>query len=82
MGQSVFRTGLSKVGLPGAELGLQGRDIIVQGLHHIIIAGLDGCGEIRERCRQITKAQTEFADYVANITYTGCVVRMKHTVYV
>ena len=25
-GQSVFRTGLSKVGLPGAELGLQAED--------------------------------------------------------
>jgi arylsulfatase A-like enzyme len=29
MGQSVFRTGLSKVGLPGAELGMQKEDITI-----------------------------------------------------
>jgi arylsulfatase len=29
MGQSVFRTGLSKVGLPGAELGMQEEDITI-----------------------------------------------------
>ena len=29
LGQSVFRTGLSKVGMPGAELGLQDRDITI-----------------------------------------------------
>ncbi len=31
-GQSVFRTGLSKVGLPGAELGLQEEDPTIAGL--------------------------------------------------
>ena len=32
MGQSVFRTGLSKVGLPGAELGMQVEDPTIAGL--------------------------------------------------
>ena len=32
MGQSVFRTGLSKVGLPGAELGMQIEDPTIAGL--------------------------------------------------
>ncbi len=32
MGQSVFRTGLSKVGLPGAELGMQPEDPTIAGL--------------------------------------------------
>jgi arylsulfatase len=32
MGQSVFRTGLSKVGLPGAELGMQEEDPSIAGL--------------------------------------------------
>jgi len=32
MGQSVFRTGLSKVGLPGAELGMQEEDPTIAGL--------------------------------------------------
>ena len=32
MGQSVFRTGLSKVGLPGAELGMQTEDPTIAGL--------------------------------------------------
>jgi arylsulfatase len=32
MGQSVFRTGLSKVGLPGAELGIQEEDPTIAGL--------------------------------------------------
>ena len=32
MGQSVFRTGLSKVGLPGADLGMQVEDPTIAGL--------------------------------------------------
>lgn len=32
MGQSVFRTGLSKVGLPGAEIGMQVEDPTIAGL--------------------------------------------------
>ena len=32
MGQSVYRTGLSKVGLPGAELGIQEEDPTIAGL--------------------------------------------------
>ena len=32
MGQSVFRTGLSKVGLPGADLGMQEEDPTIAGL--------------------------------------------------
>ena len=32
MGQSVFRTGLSKVGLPGAELGMREEDPTIAGL--------------------------------------------------
>ncbi|MEE8107464.1 MAG: arylsulfatase [Planctomycetota bacterium] len=32
MGQSVFRTGLSKVGLPGADLGMQKEDPTIPGL--------------------------------------------------
>jgi len=32
MGQSVFRTGLSKVGLPGAELGMQEEDPTIAGV--------------------------------------------------
>lgn len=32
MGQSVFRTGLSKVGMPGAELGMQEEDPTIAGL--------------------------------------------------
>ena len=32
MGQSVYRTGLSKVGLPGAELGMQEEDATIAGL--------------------------------------------------
>jgi arylsulfatase len=32
MGQSVFRTGLSKVGLPGADLGIQEEDPTIAGL--------------------------------------------------
>jgi arylsulfatase len=32
MGQSVYRTGLSKVGLPGAELGMQEEDPTIAGL--------------------------------------------------
>ena len=32
MGQSVFRTGLSKVGLPGADLGMREEDPTIAGL--------------------------------------------------
>ena len=32
MGQSVYRTGLSKVGLPGAELGMRTEDPTIAGL--------------------------------------------------
>jgi arylsulfatase A-like enzyme len=32
MGQSVFRTGLSKVGLPGAELGMREEEPTIAGL--------------------------------------------------
>ena len=32
MGQSVFRTGLSKVGLPGAELGMRSEEPTIAGL--------------------------------------------------
>jgi arylsulfatase len=32
IGQSVFRTGLSKVGLPGAELGIRTEDPTIAGL--------------------------------------------------
>ena len=32
MGQSVYRTGLSKVGLPGADLGMQTEDPTIAGL--------------------------------------------------
>ncbi len=32
MGQSVFRTGLSKVGLPGAEFGIRTEDPTIAGL--------------------------------------------------
>jgi arylsulfatase len=44
MGQSVFRTGLSKVGLPGADLGMQEEDPTIAGLlkNHGYVTGQFG----------------------------------------
>ena len=44
-GQSVFRTGLSKVGLPGAELGLREEDPTIAGL----LKALNILEQIREK---------------------------------
>ena len=51
MGQSVFRTGLSKVGLPGAELGMQVEDPTIAGLlkNHGYMTGQFGKNHLGDR---------------------------------
>ena len=51
MGQSVFRTGLSKVGLPGAELGMQVEDPTIAGLlkNHGYATGQFGKNHLGDR---------------------------------
>jgi arylsulfatase A-like enzyme len=51
MGQSVFRTGLSKVGLPGAELGMQEEDPTIAGLlkNHGYVTGQFGKNHLGDR---------------------------------
>ncbi len=51
MGQSVFRTGLSKVGLPGAELGMQPEDPTIAGLlkNHGYVTGQFGKNHLGDR---------------------------------
>ncbi len=51
MGQSVFRTGLSKVGLPGAELGMQEEDPSIAGLlkNHGYVTGQFGKNHLGDR---------------------------------
>ena len=51
MGQSVFRTGLSKVGLPGAELGMQEEDPSIAGLlkNHGYATGQFGKNHLGDR---------------------------------
>ena len=51
MGQSVFRTGLSKVGLPGAELGMQVEDPTIAGLlkNHGYVTGQFGKNHLGDR---------------------------------
>jgi arylsulfatase len=51
MGQSVFRTGLSKVGLPGAELGMQEEDPTIAGLlkNHGYMTGQFGKNHLGDR---------------------------------
>ena len=51
MGQSVFRTGLSKVGLPGAELGMQEEDPTIAGLlkNHGYATGQFGKNHLGDR---------------------------------
>jgi arylsulfatase len=51
MGQSVFRTGLSKVGLPGAELGMREEDPTIAGLlkNHGYMTGQFGKNHLGDR---------------------------------
>lgn len=51
MGQSVFRTGLSKVGLPGAELGMRVEDPTIAGLlkNHGYMTGQFGKNHLGDR---------------------------------
>jgi len=51
MGQSVFRTGLSKVGLPGAELGMQEEDPTIAGLlkNHGYVTGQFGKNHLGDK---------------------------------
>ncbi len=51
MGQSVFRTGLSKVGLPGAELGMRVEDPTIAGLlkNHGYVTGQFGKNHLGDR---------------------------------
>ena len=51
MGQSVFRTGLSKVGLPGADLGMQKEDPTIAGLlkNHGYATGQFGKNHLGDR---------------------------------
>lgn len=51
MGQSVFRTGLSKVGLPGAELGMQEQDPTIAGLlkNHGYVTGQFGKNHLGDK---------------------------------
>ena len=51
MGQSVFRTGLSKVGLPGAALGMQEEDPTIAGLlkNHGYVTGQFGKNHLGDR---------------------------------
>jgi arylsulfatase len=51
MGQSVFRTGLSKVGLPGAELGMREEDPTIAGLlkNHGCATGQFGKNHLGDR---------------------------------
>ena len=51
MGQSVFRTGLSKVGLPGAALGMQEEDPTIAGLlkNHGYMTGQFGKNHLGDR---------------------------------
>jgi arylsulfatase len=51
MGQSVFRTGLSKVGLPGAELGMQVEDPTIAGLlkNHGYVTGQFGKNHLGDK---------------------------------
>ena len=51
MGQSVFRTGLSKVGLPGAELGMSEKDPSIAGLlkNHGYMTGQFGKNHLGDR---------------------------------
>jgi arylsulfatase len=51
MGQSVFRTGLSKVGLPGAELGIREEDPTIAGLlkNHGYATGQFGKNHLGDR---------------------------------
>ncbi len=51
MGQSVFRTGLSKVGLPGADLGMQPEDPTIAGLlkNHGYVTGQFGKNHLGDR---------------------------------
>jgi arylsulfatase len=51
MGQSVFRTGLSKVGLPGAELGMREEDPSIAGLlkNHGYMTGQFGKNHLGDR---------------------------------
>jgi arylsulfatase len=51
MGQSVFRTGLSKVGLPGADLGMQEEDPSIAGLlkNHGYVTGQFGKNHLGDK---------------------------------
>lgn len=51
MGQSVFRTGLSKVGLPGADLGMQEEDPTIAGLlkNHGYVTGQFGKNHLGDK---------------------------------
>ena len=51
MGQSVFRTGLSKVGLPGADLGMREEDPTIAGLlkNHGYMTGQFGKNHLGDR---------------------------------
>ncbi len=51
MGQSVFRTGLSKVGLPGAELGMKKEDPTIAGLlkNHGYVTGQFGKNHLGDK---------------------------------
>lgn len=55
MGQSVFRTGLSKVGLPGAELGMQEEDPTIAGLlkNHGYVTGQFGKNHLGDQDRHL-----------------------------
>src|SRR5210317_961952 len=82
MGQSVFRTGLSKVGLPGAELGMQVEDPTIAGLlkNHGYVTGQFGKNHLGDKDVHLP-TNHGFDEFYRNLYHLNAEEEPEHEVY-
>ncbi len=82
MGQSVFRTGLSKVGLPGATLGMQPEDPTIAGLlkNHGYVTGQFGKNHLGDR-DEMLPTNHGFDEFYGNLYHLNAEEEPEHYDY-
>ncbi len=82
MGQSVFRTGLSKVGLPGAELGMREEDPTIAGLlkNHGYMTGQFGKNHLGDQDKHLP-TNHGFDEFYGNLYHLNAEEEPEHYDY-
>lgn len=82
MGQSVYRTGLSKVGLPGADLGMQTEDPTIAGLlkAHGYATGQFGENHLGDKDEHLS-SNHGFDDFYGNLYHLNAEEEPEHFDY-